>query len=128
MSRMVKLGLEADQFGVAAQDLHADGMEGADPRHALDRLADHLPDALFHFARRLVGEGDGENFRGPRAAEAEDMGDAGGEHPCLAGAGAGKHQHRPVERLHGFALLGIEPGKIGGASRAGARRDAATGG
>ncbi len=113
---------------MAAQDLHADGVEGADPGHALDHLAHHLADAFFHFARRLVGEGDGEDFRGPRAAEAQDVGDPGRQHPGLAGAGAGKHQHRPVERLHGFPLLGIEAGKIGGAGRAGARGNAATGG
>ena len=42
----------------------------------------------------------------------EDMGDAGGEHARLAGAGAGEHQHRPVERLDGAALLGVQLGEI----------------
>ncbi len=126
MSRMVKLGLSSDQFGVAAQNLYPDGMEGAQPRHAFHRLADHRPDALFHFPRRLVGEGDGKNFRRAGAPEAENMGDAGGEHPCFAGAGTGEHQHRTVERLHGGALLRIEPGEIWRAGgRAGTRRDAA---
>ena len=106
---------------MAAQDFHADGMEGAEPRHALDHLADDVADAVLHLARRLVGEGDGEDFARPGAAEAENMGDAHGEHAGLAGAGAGQHQHRAVERLHRLPLLGIEPGEIG---RAAARRGA----
>ena len=36
------------------------------------------------------------------------MGDAGGEHARLAGAGAGQHQQRAVERLDRLALLGVE--------------------
>ncbi len=31
-----EVGLQADQLGVAAQDLRADRVEGAEPRHALD--------------------------------------------------------------------------------------------
>ena len=85
-------------------------------------------DALLHLARRLVGEGDGEDFRRPGAAETEDVGDARGQHAGLAGAGAGEHQHRAVERLDRLALLGIEPGEIGRARRrARARRDPAEG-
>ena len=40
-----EIGLQADQLGMAAQDLHADGMERAEPRHALDDLPDHGADA-----------------------------------------------------------------------------------
>ena len=110
--------LQADQLGMAAQDLDADRVEGAEPGHALDDLADHLADALLHLARRLVGEGDGEDFARLRAAEVEDMGDAGGQHPGLAGSGAGQHQHRAVQRLHRLALLGVEIGEIGRGARA----------
>ena len=107
-----EVGFEPDQFGMAAQDFHADRMEGAEPGHALDHAADDLADAVLHLARRLVGEGDGEDLAGPGAAGGEDMGDAHGEHAGLAGAGAGQHQDRAVERLDGFALLGIEAGEI----------------
>ena len=120
-----EVAFQPDQLGMAAQDLHADGMEGAEPRHALDHLADDLADAVLHLARRLVGEGDGEDLAGPGAAEAEDVGDAHGEHAGLAGAGAGQHQHRAVERLHRLALLRIEPGEIGRAAAAAARARAA---
>src|SRR2546429_1505181 len=33
---------------------------------SLDDLPDHGADAQLHLARRLVGEGDRQNFRGPR--------------------------------------------------------------
>ena len=107
-----EIGFQPDEFGMPPQDFHADGVEGAEPRHALDGLAEHSSDALLHLARRLVGEGDGENLRGSRPAEAQNMGDAGGEHPGLAGAGTGQHQQGAVERLDRGALLGIEPGQV----------------
>ncbi len=108
-----EIGLEPDQLGMAAQDFHADRMESAEPGHALDHVAYDLADAVLHLARRLVGEGDGEDFAGPGAAGGENVGDAHREHAGLAGAGAGQHQNRAVERLDGLALLGIEPGEIG---------------
>ena len=107
-----EIGLEADQLGVAAQDFHADRVEGAEPRHALDHAADDLLDAVLHLARRLVGEGDGEDLARPGAAGGEDVGDAHGEHARLAGAGAGEHQHRPVQALDREPLLRIEAGEI----------------
>ncbi len=88
-------------------------MEGAEPRHALDHAADNVADAVLHLARGLVGEGDRENFARPGAAEAENMGDAHGEDARLAGAGAGQHQDRTVQRLDREPLLGIQPGQIG---------------
>ncbi len=122
---MVKLDLRPDQLGVAAQNLRADRVEGAEPGHALDDLPDHLSDAQLHLARRLVGEGDGEDFARVGAAEVQDVGDAGGEHPRLAGAGAGQNKHRAVQRLHGEALFRVQIGKIGrGAGAKRARGDA----
>ena len=115
-SRIVKLLLSPTSLGVAAQYFHADRVEGAEPRHAFDDLPHHLADAVFHLARGLVGEGDGEDFRRPRPPEIEDVRDARGEHAGLAGSRAGQHQHRPVQRLHRLALLGIEVGEIGRAA------------
>ena len=59
-----EVGLEPDQLGMAAQDLDADRVERAEPRHALDGAADQVADALLHLARRLVGEGDGQDWLG----------------------------------------------------------------
>ncbi len=58
-----EVGFQPGQFGVAAQHARADGMERAQPLHALDRAADQRADALLHLARGLVGEGDGQDLR-----------------------------------------------------------------
>ena len=86
--------------------------------HGLRAFADEGFHALAHLARRLIGEGDGEDFIGAGLAEREDVADAGRQGPRLAGAGAGEHQHRPVERFDGGALLGIERVEIARPSRA----------
>jgi hypothetical protein len=112
-----EVGLEPGELGVAAQDLHPDRVEGAEPGHALDRLADHGADAVLHLARRLVGEGDGEDVAGAGATERQDVGDARGQDAGLAGPRAGQHQHRAVQRLHGLALFRVEVGEIAGRTR-----------
>jgi hypothetical protein len=48
----------------------------------------------------------------PRPALAQDVGDPRGQHARLAGAGAGEHQNRAVQRLDRIALFGIEPAEI----------------
>ena len=67
----------------------------------------HRP--LLHFAGGLAGERDGENALGRRAV-ADEVGDAVGDDPRLAGAGAGQHQQRPAQRLDGVVLGGVEHG------------------
>ena len=47
-------------------------------------------------------------------AGGQDMGDAGGEHARLAGAGAGQHQHRAFGGLDGEPLLGVQALEIVG--------------
>ena len=44
-----------------------------------------------------------------RLAEAEDVRQPGGQHPRLAGAGPGQHQHRAFCRLDRALLLRIQP-------------------
>ena len=120
-----EIGLQLHEFGMAAQDASADRMEGAEPGHAFDGLTEHLAEPQLHFARRLVGEGDRQNLAGAGAALAQDMGDAAGQDAGFAGAGAGQHQHRPIQGLHRLTLFGVEAGQIlRGRRRPRARGDA----
>ena len=112
-----EIALQSRQFGMTAQHLGADGMKGAQPLHAFDHAADQGADALLHLARRLVGEGDAQDLARPGAAGGQDMGQARGQHPGLAGAGAGQHQHGAVHRLHRFALFLVQAGEIGRLAR-----------
>ena len=104
---------EADERGVAAQHAGAERVERAEPE-ALGGAPDDGGDALAHFARRLVGEGDGEHLARVRAAGQQDVREPGGQHARLAGAGAGEHQQRPIDGLDGFALFGIEASEVVG--------------
>ena len=113
--------------GLAAQDAHAGAVEGHDP-HGPGARADQARDALAHLGRGLVGEGDGEHLAGLHAAGGQQVGDAVGQHPGLARAGAGDDEQRAALVEHGLALLGVEPGEqlLGVGARAG-RRGAAVG-
>ena len=59
---------------------------------------------------------------GRGAAGRDEMGDARGQNARLADAGAGEHQHRPVERFDRAALLLVQALEI---ARPGAGRGAA---
>ena len=89
-----KAGFQPCQFRMIAQDLDADGMEGAKPGHALHHFADEVADALLHFARRLVGEGHRQHLAGPGLVGGQDMGQPCGEHAGFSGARTGKHEQR----------------------------------
>ena len=103
----------AHQLGMAAQDLHADRMEGAEPRHALDLLPQQAADPFLHLACGLVGEGHGEDVGRAGAAGRDQMRDAGGQRPGLAGAGTRQHQDGTVQRLDRGALRRVQPLEIG---------------
>ena len=123
-----EVALQPDQLGVPAQHLHADRVERAEPRHALDRLADHGADPLLHLAGGLVGERHREDLARPRAAGGENVRDPRGQHAGLAGSGAGQHQQRPVQRLDRLPLLRVHGVEIAGRPRTRrerTRRDAA---
>ena len=108
------------EFRVHAQDLGADRVECAEPRQALHRAGEKR-DALAHFARGLVGEGDGQNLVRPRPSRRDDMGDARSQHPRLADSGPGQHENRPVEGLDRGKLFVVEAAQIGRAQPLGER-------
>ena len=110
-------GLQPHQLGVAAQDLRRHRVEGAEPAQPFSLAADQVADALAHFAGGLVGEGDDQQLPRPRTVGVQDMGQARGQHPRLAGPGACEHQHRALRRLHRSTLLGVQAGEIVGGGR-----------
>ena len=117
-----EVGFQLHQLGMAAQDAPGDRVEGAEPRHAFDRLSEHLGETCLHLTRRLVGEGHRQDLAGARPALAQNMRDAGGEHAGLAGACPGQHQDRAIQRLDRVALLRIEAREIACAPRRGGTR------
>jgi hypothetical protein len=82
-------------------------VERAQP-HAGDPTFQQGLDAFAHLARRLVGEGDGEDLLGPRPTRGDDVRDAMRENARLAAAGAGEDEQRPVGRLDGATLRLVE--------------------
>ncbi len=107
-----KARFEPDRLGVAAQDARGDRMKGAEP-NAVGGAADHRFEPFAHLARRLVGEGDGQQFGRKSAAGGEDMGEPRRQHPGLAGAGAGENQNRAVDRFDGAPLRLVECREVG---------------
>ena len=88
------------------------GVEGAGLHPADAEVAQ--PGA--HLARRPGGEGDGEHPLRLVGARVHAVGDAVGDRPGLAGAGAGEHAHGPARAGRDLALLGVERGEdvVGG--------------
>ena len=114
-----EIALQANEFGVTAQHFRADAVKSAQPRHALDRVADHPPDAFAHLARRPVGEGDGQDFRRPGAPRRDDMRQPRRQCGGLARAGSGEHQHRPFGGENGLPLRAVQAVQIGRVRRRG---------
>ena len=92
---------------VGAQEAVGDAVEGADPHPPDGALEDRL-DARPHLARRLVGEGDGEDPGGTRLPGRDEPRDAVGEHPGLAASRAGEHERVAGLGGHRGALLVVE--------------------
>jgi hypothetical protein len=121
-----EIGFEPDEFGVAAQSLTP--MEWKVPSHGMPSTAPPMRTPMRSFISRaaLLVKVTERICDGQALAGGENMGDAGGQHAGLAGAGAREHQQRPVEGLDRLALLGVERGEPrGGRGGHGARGDAA---
>ena len=106
---------QAHQLGVHAQNLGADRVERAEPRHRLLRTGEDS-NPLAHLPRGLVGEGHRQDLMGAGAAGRNDVRDSGGQDARLAHAGAGENENRPVQRLDRPALLFVQPLEVGGIS------------
>ena len=95
----------ADAIAVLAQDLGAEGVEGA----AFDRpgaVAERGLEAFGDFLRGFVGKGDGADPRGIEALALDQEADALDQAEGLPRPGAGQDEHGAEGRLDGLALAG----------------------
>ena len=104
--------LVAEVRRLPAQDAPAGGVEGEDPG-AAGVLAEEVPLARAHLVGGAVREGDREDLVRLRADRADQVRDAVREHPRLARARAGDHEHRPLGVEHGVALGFVQPREVG---------------
>jgi hypothetical protein len=102
-----ELAGEAQQLGLPAEQPRRERVEGADPK-AGGVPVEQTADALLHLARCLVGECHREDPLRGDPVPVDEGRYPHGEHPRLAGAGAGQHQERPLDVLHRLSLGGIE--------------------
>ena len=105
------LAADLQGFDVAAENAHAEGVEGGDERLGQRGVTEELIDALGHFAGGFVGEGDGEDGVGRDVLLADEPGDAVGDDAGLARSGAGEDEQRAFGGLDRGALFGIEMGE-----------------
>ena len=112
------IGLKACRLHIHPQDAGANVVEcpnrqPAQPLALARRwrrkiVPNQMDNPLFHLPGRFVGKGDGQDIPGRDAPLFDQIGDAPGEYPRLAGAWPGQHQHRSFGRLHRLALGSIE--------------------
>ena len=112
-----EIRLEPGEFGMFAQQPRADRMEGSNPPAVMHARHDR-GDAFAHFARRLIGESDGEDVARPRSAGDDQMRDPRRQNARLARAGPGEDEQWAFQRLDRLALPRIEAVEIGGGRRA----------
>ena len=103
-----KLRLQPAHRRLLADDAHAECMEGAQREPARRAPTHETGDALLHFVRSLVGEGDCGDVLRTEAALLDQVGDLVRDHACLAAARASQYQRRAIEITDCFALGRIQ--------------------
>ena len=126
--------IEADLFGIVAQQARADAVKGAGPGQRVGHhsriVADHLAGDALDAARHLAGGAARKRHQQDAArvgAIDDQMRDPVRQRIGLAGTSTGDHQQRRRRRrialthavFHGRALFGIEAVEIGGRSEQG---------
>lgn len=110
---------EADDFRMAAQELGADGVEGAHPERSgffgiSFRTVEVLGDALAHLGSGPIGEGNRKDLPREGPLGVNEVGNTRGEHARFTGACARKHEDRAFGGNDGEFLFGVEAVQIGG--------------
>lgn len=102
-----------DAWHATADGLRPEVLElaqrGRVERPGLDSGGAELAQAPAHLSGGAVGEGDGQHAGGLEHPGTHAVGDAVGDRPGLARAGARQHAHRTAQGGRHRALLGVEP-------------------
>ena len=97
----------AQGFDVPAQNAHAKGVEGGQQGLGQGAVLEQAVDPLRHLRRRLVGKGDGQDGVGRNISYLDEIGDAVGDDPGLAGARPGQNQQWAIHGFDGGTLLRV---------------------
>ena len=82
-------------------------MKGGQQRFGQRSVLEQLINPLRHFGRRFVGKRDREDGVGRNIAHLNEIGNAMGNDPGLAGAGSSQDEQGAIHRFDGGALLRI---------------------
>ena len=102
------VAVQPDGLSFATKHRRAKGVERPGGEVS-DVRAQQLRQPMPHLPGRPVGEGDRGDPVWRHAAYANQVGDAVGYDAGLPAARTGDNQQRPVNRLDGLALLGVQP-------------------
>ncbi len=100
---------DADRLPVLAEDPRAERVERPHRDVAAGLRPHEAHDPLAHLGGGLVRERDREDPPRRDALHPDEVRDPVREHAGLAAPGAGEDEDRPVRRLDGPTLLGVEP-------------------
>ena len=109
---------QAHKLGMHAQDLGADRMESAEPRHGLLGPGERA-NAYPHLSRRLVGESHRQDLVSASAASGDQVRNARGQDAGFADACPGENENRPLQRFDRAPLLFVQSVEIGPAAASG---------
>ena len=115
------VGRQAEIQGVFPDEPVSEGVKGRD-RGVRVAVGHELVDPSLHLRGGLVGEGQGQDLRGPGSSSRDEPGDPPGHDLGLAGARAGHDQQRTVAMGDGANLIGVEPAQQAIESRRRRRR------
>lgn len=97
---------EAEDFGKAIDDAHAQAVEGVDVQAIGDGPGEEAGEAGAELLGGLGGEGDGEDVLGENRAGGDGVGDAVNDDAGFAGAGAGENDQGATV-VHDGGFLGV---------------------
>jgi len=102
-----EVGRQPELESVFPDQAVTERVKGGDGRVRVP-IRDQLVDTHGHLLGRLVREGQGQDLRWPGSPACDQPGDPARDDLCLAGAGAGDDEQRPVAVSNGPKLVRIQ--------------------